>query len=63
LAAAENQGNGKEVMTLLLNQRGDQITVTEEAVSTIANTFDKEVMTLLLDKCRVQVAISAQRGY
>lgn len=52
LAAAGNCENGKEVMTLLLDRRGDQITITEEVVKAAArNSWNgKEVMTLLLDR-------------
>jgi hypothetical protein len=49
-AAAENKKSGKEVITLLLDRRGDDTKVTEEMVRIIAQSFDHEVMTLLLDR-------------
>ena len=49
---ASNDLNGKEVMALLLDRRGDQIQITEDMVKAAAsNEFDgKEVMALLLDR-------------
>jgi hypothetical protein len=32
MAAAGNEGNGEKVMTLLLSQRGDQVTIIEDVV-------------------------------
>ncbi|KAH6970504.1 hypothetical protein BKA56DRAFT_678495 [Ilyonectria sp. MPI-CAGE-AT-0026] len=51
-AAAGNYRNGKEVMALLLDRRGDDIPVTEEVVKTAAGNSGngKEVMALLLDR-------------
>ena len=51
-AAAANQAKGMEVMGILVNQRGDEITITEEVVKAAAgNTRSgKEVMTLLLNR-------------
>ncbi|KAK4182058.1 hypothetical protein QBC35DRAFT_468368, partial [Podospora australis] len=51
-AAAGNWRNGKEVMTLLLEKRGDDFKITEEVVKAAAgNTGNgKEVMALLLEK-------------
>lgn len=57
-AAAGNRGNGKEVMILLLNQRGDKLPITEEVVSIITRHFDKEVVTLLLDRRGKEIAIT-----
>ena len=50
--AARNYRNGKEVMTLLLDRRGDDVKITEEVVEAAAENEDsgKEVMTLLLDR-------------
>ncbi|KAK1987963.1 hypothetical protein LZ30DRAFT_700989 [Colletotrichum cereale] len=48
--AAGNWKNGKEIMALLLDWRGDQITITEEVVTAAAgNRNGKGIMTLLLD--------------
>ena len=50
-AAVSNEGNRKEVMTLLLDRR-DQIQITEDVVKATASNKrnEKEVMTLLLDR-------------
>ncbi|KAM4061089.1 NACHT domain-containing protein [Hirsutella rhossiliensis] len=58
--AAGNLGNGKEVMTLLLDRRGDQITITDEVVKAAAGNFrnGKEVMALLLDRRGDQITIT-----
>ncbi|XP_044716492.1 NACHT domain-containing protein [Hirsutella rhossiliensis] len=55
-----NLGNGKEVMTLLLDRRGDQITITDEVVKAAAGNFrnGKEVMALLLDRRGDQITIT-----
>ena len=44
--------NGKEVMALLLDRRGDQIQITEDVVKAAASNGQngKEVMALLLDR-------------
>ncbi|KAK4205472.1 hypothetical protein QBC40DRAFT_36074 [Triangularia verruculosa] len=59
-AAAGNHKNSKEVMTLLLDQRGDQINITGEVVKAAAgNRWNgKEVMTLLLDRRGDQITIT-----
>jgi len=57
-AKVGNRWNGKEVVTLLLDYRGDQITFTEELVSSIARTSDEEIMTLLLDRRGNQITIT-----
>ncbi|KAK4235549.1 ankyrin repeat-containing domain protein, partial [Achaetomium macrosporum] len=59
-AAAGNYRIGKEMMALLLDRRGDQITITEKAISIIAGQFDKEIMTLLLDRRGDQIAITEE---
>lgn len=53
-AAAGNKENRKEVIALLLDRCGDQITITEEVVEATADNKEnrKEVITLLLDRCR-----------
>lgn len=59
-AAAKNTINGKEVMALLLDRRGDQIAITEPIVAAAAEntTNGKEVMALLLDRRGDQIAIT-----
>jgi hypothetical protein len=51
-AAAGNYENGKEVMRLLLEQRGADIQIIEEVVKTAAGNYrnGKEVMMLLLEQ-------------
>jgi hypothetical protein len=61
-------GNGKEVIALLLDQRGDQITITEEVVKAAAGNWEngKEVIALLLDRRGDQITITEHgvpRGY
>ncbi|KAF6807599.1 heterokaryon incompatibility protein [Colletotrichum musicola] len=62
IAAAGNGKNGKEVMELLLDRRGDQITITEELVKAAAgNWFNgKEVIALLLDRRGDQITITEE---
>ncbi|KAK4085608.1 uncharacterized protein Triagg1_598 [Trichoderma aggressivum f. europaeum] len=57
-AAAKNNRNGEEVMTLLLDQRGDQITITEYIVKAAARNSKTEVMALLLDRRRDEITIT-----
>jgi hypothetical protein len=61
-AAAGNHTKGNEVMALLLDQQGDQITITEEIVKAVAKSCDggKEVMTLLLDWLGEQITITEE---
>ncbi|KAL6886872.1 Pfs, NACHT, and ankyrin domain protein [Trichoderma evansii] len=61
VAAAENR-NGKEIMALLLDQRGDQVTITEEVVKAAAGNWrdGKKVMALLLDQRGDQVIITEE---
>ncbi|KAK3695688.1 hypothetical protein B0T22DRAFT_114601 [Podospora appendiculata] len=61
-AAAEKNRNGKELMTLLLDRRGDQITVTEEVVKAAAGNDGngKEVMALLLDRRGDQIPVTEE---
>ncbi|KAK2591290.1 hypothetical protein QQS21_011008 [Conoideocrella luteorostrata] len=58
-AAAENRRNGKEVIALLLDRRGDEIIILEEVVkATAENVHDgKEVMALLLDQRGDEITI------
>lgn len=58
-AAAENKGLGGDVMRVLL-QGGDEVRVTEEAVSQIAGLFDREMMELLLQKKGADVQITEE---
>lgn len=58
IASAENWRNGEEVMTLLLDQRGGQITITEGIVKAAAGNSNKEVMALLLDRRGEQITIT-----
>ena len=56
-AAAGNRSNGKELMTLLLDRRGDEIIITEEVVKAAAGN-DKKVMALLRDRRGDEVTIT-----
>ncbi|ORX98360.1 hypothetical protein BCR34DRAFT_577292 [Clohesyomyces aquaticus] len=50
VAAAGNYYNGKDIMTLLLDRRGDEVQITQEVVVAAArNRNGKDIMTLLLD--------------
>ncbi|KAK0717606.1 hypothetical protein B0T26DRAFT_300152 [Lasiosphaeria miniovina] len=61
-AAAGNYMNGKEIITLLLDQRGDQITITEGVVKAAAGNYrnGEEVMALLLDRWGDQITITEE---
>jgi predicted Fe-Mo cluster-binding NifX family protein len=61
-AAAGNDNNGKEVMALLLDQRGADIVITEEVVKAAAGNDNngKEVMALLLDQRGADVVITEE---
>ena len=61
-ATAGNSKNGKEVMSLLLDRRGDQITITEEVVKAAARNrvSGEEVMALLLDRQGDQIIITEE---
>ncbi|KAI1129531.1 hypothetical protein F5Y10DRAFT_264070 [Nemania abortiva] len=50
VAAARNTQNGKEVMALLLQKRGDQIAITDSVVNTAAGNPNSEIMDLLLQE-------------
>jgi hypothetical protein len=51
-AAAKNWKSGEEIMTLLLDQKGDDIRITKEVVKAAADNWEssEEIMTLLLDQ-------------
>jgi hypothetical protein len=51
-AAAGNYESGKDVMTVLLNRKGEDIWITEEVVNAAAENYKsgKDVMTVLLDR-------------
>ncbi|KAL5085380.1 hypothetical protein Trisim1_010606 [Trichoderma cf. simile WF8] len=55
----QNDSCGKEVMAILLDQRKDIISFTEDIVFLIAIYFGEEIMALLFEKCRDKVSITA----
>ncbi|PON21578.1 hypothetical protein TGAM01_v209609 [Trichoderma gamsii] len=57
-AAVDNSWNGKQIMSLLLKQQRDPITITEEIMHTITTGFDEEVMALLLNRRGDQITIT-----
>jgi hypothetical protein len=61
-AAARNWGSGKEVMMLLLEERGDEVKITEEVVKAVAGNrkSGKEVIMLLLEKRGDEVKITEE---
>jgi hypothetical protein len=61
-AAAGNERNGKEVMTLLLEQRGADVVVTEEVLKAAAGNGEngKEVMALLLEQRGADVVVTEE---
>jgi hypothetical protein len=59
-AAARNLVSGKDMMTLLLNQRGDDVKVTEEVVKEAVRSGGKDVMMLLLDQRGDEVKITEE---
>jgi hypothetical protein len=59
-AAAGNWDSGEEVMTLLLEQRGGDMVITEEIVMTIASRFGEEAMTLLLEQHGGDIVITEE---
>ncbi|CAI6226851.1 unnamed protein product [Periconia digitata] len=62
VAAAGNYRNGKEVMALLLEQRGSDIEITKEVVVAAAGNEDngKEVMALLLEQRGSDIEITKE---
>ncbi|KAF2832373.1 HET-domain-containing protein [Ophiobolus disseminans] len=61
-AAAQNMSSGKDMMALLLDQRGDEVKVTKQVVQAAAqNTQNgKDVIALLLDRRGDEVKITEQ---
>jgi hypothetical protein len=61
-AAVRNQRNGKEVIALLLDRRGDQIPITEEVVeAAVGNLWNgSEVLALLLDQRGGRIPITEE---
>ena len=61
-AAAGNRGNGKEILTLLLDQRGADVRITEEVVKTAARNqgSGKEILTLLFNQRGADVQITEE---
>lgn len=60
--AAQNSRNGKDVMAMLLELRGSEITITEKVVIAAARNEDngKEVMALLLDQRGSEITITEE---
>ncbi|KAL6800468.1 hypothetical protein J3E68DRAFT_398332 [Trichoderma sp. SZMC 28012] len=56
--AAKNSRNGEESIALLLDQRGDQITITENIVKAAARNFNEKVMALLFNRRGDQIIIT-----
>jgi CMP-2-keto-3-deoxyoctulosonic acid synthetase len=50
----------KEIMALLLNQRGDEVKITIEVVEAVARNKTKEIMALLLDQRGDEVQITEE---
>jgi hypothetical protein len=61
-AAAGNWQSGRQVMTLLLEQRGDEVKITEEVVKVAAGNWQsgEQVMTLLLEQRGGEVKITEE---
>ncbi|KAL2801993.1 hypothetical protein BJX63DRAFT_441534 [Aspergillus granulosus] len=62
MAAARNQGDGKRIMKLLLDQQGDHIQITEDVVTAAAgNKGDGQgIMALLLDRQGDQIQVTKE---
>ncbi|KAF7452322.1 Arp Ankyrin repeat protein [Pyrenophora tritici-repentis] len=62
VAAARSYRNGKEIMTLLLDKRSNEVQITQEVVVAAAgNEYNgKEIITLLLDKRGDEVQITQE---
>ncbi|KAJ4855373.1 ankyrin repeats (3 copies) domain-containing protein [Trichoderma breve] len=56
--AAMDWKNNEEAMALLLDHRGDQITITENIVRDAARSFNGKLMTLFLDRRGDQITIT-----
>jgi predicted phosphatase len=59
-AAAKNKKSGKEIMTLLLDQRVDGFNMSPETVAAVARSFNKRAIASLLDQRGDEVKITAQ---
>ena len=59
-AAARNEYNGKELMKLLLQERGQEISITEAVVKAAASNGGngKEIMRLLLQERDQEISIT-----
>ncbi|KAF3076247.1 hypothetical protein CFAM422_001038 [Trichoderma lentiforme] len=57
-SAATNSKNGEEAMTLLLDQRGHQITITEDIVKAATRNNNGRVIALLFDRRGDQITIT-----
>ncbi|KAF4212499.1 hypothetical protein CNMCM8980_000915 [Aspergillus fumigatiaffinis] len=59
-AAARNSENGRDIMRLLLEQRGDQIQITQDVVTAAESneSSGKDIMALLLDRQGNQVHLA-----
>ncbi|CEJ59102.1 hypothetical protein PMG11_07738 [Penicillium brasilianum] len=62
IAAAENCSNGKEVMEILIDRCGDQISITDEVLKATAQNErnGKQVMALLLDRRGDEITITEE---
>ncbi|RKK66726.1 hypothetical protein BFJ69_g15146 [Fusarium oxysporum] len=62
IAAARNEKNGTEVMALLFDQRGDQISITEEVVKAAIQNWANgvELIKLLLERRGDQVIVTEE---
>ncbi|PTB43001.1 hypothetical protein M441DRAFT_45014 [Trichoderma asperellum CBS 433.97] len=59
-ATRRNLENAKELMKLFLSWRGDSSTITKGALVTIVKEFNKEVVTLLLDRQGDEITITEE---
>jgi proteasome lid subunit RPN8/RPN11 len=59
-AAAGDWQNGKEIIALLLDHPGNEITITEEIVKAAARNLKVEVMALLLDRRGNEITITEE---
>jgi hypothetical protein len=59
-AAAENWRYGKDIMTFLLERRGNSVQITEGVVVQIARLFNEEVMIYLLEQYRDDIQITEE---
>jgi WD40 repeat protein len=59
-AAASNEACGKQVMRLFITQPVKHVTIEDEAVASIAESFDGEMMELFLDQRGDQIIVTAE---